>query len=81
MPLNRYGEILRAHAFAVVGHANECGAALFDRDGNFRRTGVQGIFYELLNYRGRTLYHLASGNAAGHFIRKNMNFHAGRTLL
>jgi hypothetical protein len=81
MPLHREGEIFRAHTFAIISDTNKHCATLFDRDGYFSGTSVQGIFYQLLDYRRRTLDNLSRGDAAGHFIRENVNFHCRKTLL
>jgi hypothetical protein len=78
MPLNGESEIFWPHTFAIVGDTNEHRTALFDRYGYFRGTSVQGIFYKLFYYRRRTLDDLPRGDAVGHFIRENMNFHDGK---
>src|SRR5262245_35975378 len=77
MPLNGEREIFWPHTFAIVNDTNEHRAALFDRDGYFRGNSIQGVFYKLLHYRRRSFDDLPRGDAVGHFIRKNMNFHGG----
>ena len=56
-------EILGAHAAAVVDDADEPPPALLDGDVDARRAGVERVLDELLHGGGRTLDHLAGGDA------------------
>ena len=58
--------VLPDHAAAVVGDAQEGHAAVLDLDGDHPRTGVNGIFNELLGHGGRALHDLAGGNQIRH---------------
>ena len=51
------------HAAAVVDDANEAPAAVFDRDVDARRAGVERVLDELLDGGRRPLDHLARGDA------------------
>ena len=51
--------VLPAHAAAVVADPEEGHAAVLDLDGDGLRTGVYGIFHQLLHHRGGPLHDLA----------------------
>jgi hypothetical protein len=61
--LDREGEVLRAHAAAVVDDADELAPARLDPHLDGARAGVDGVLDELLHGRGRPLDDLAGGDA------------------
>ena len=65
--------VLRRHAAAVVGHADGDHAAVLDRYGDVFCPRVHGVFQQLLDHGGRTLYHLAGGDQIRHMGGKLMN--------
>ncbi len=77
--LHRKGEVFRRHTAAVVGHADECAAALFDPDGNLGRARIERILDQLLDHRRRPFDNFARGDTARHFIGQDLNLQSGRT--
>ena len=62
------------HAAAVIGHAQKAHAAVLQFYGNIFRSGVHGVFYQLLGGAGRTLHDLTGGDQVGNVGRKLLNF-------
>ncbi|MPM89774.1 hypothetical protein SDC9_136886 [bioreactor metagenome] len=69
--------ILRSDAAAVVGNADERHAAVLQLHRHSGGAGVGGVFKQLLNHRGRALYHLAGGDEVGHMGVQGKNFWHG----
>ena len=63
MALDCKRQIIRAHARAIIGHADQATAAFFNHDFDARCTGINRILDDLFDRRRRTLHHLASGDA------------------
>ena len=63
--LERQPRIVRAHPLAVVFDAHQALAAHFDVDLNAPRAGVDGVFDELFDDRGRPLDDFAGGDLIG----------------
>src|SRR5690606_29109906 len=61
--LDAHGEIVRIHALAVVGNADEGEPAARGGDVEPRRAGVERVPDQLLDHAGRALDHLAGGDA------------------
>ena len=71
----RNGKFLRAHANAVVAHANEADAAALDVDVDAVRVRIQGVFDEFLDDRGGTLDHFPGSNLIDEFVGENPDRH------
>ena len=56
-------ESARAHALAVVGHANKSPPAAVGEDIDAARPGIERVFDQFLDHAGRSLDHLARGDA------------------
>lgn len=65
--------VVRGHAAAVVGDAHQARAARFDFHRDAGGAGVDGVFQELLDHRGRTLHDFAGGNQVCHLRRQGLN--------
>ena len=63
--LERQARILRAHAVAVVFDPDETLAAQLDVHLDAPRAGIDRVFDELFDDRGRPLDHLAGRNLVG----------------
>ena len=57
--------IVLAHAVTVIGHLDESFAALLYLDKDFVSTGVEGIFYQLLDDRRGSLNDFTGGDLVG----------------
>ncbi len=73
MPLETEPRIVWLHPDAVVFDADELLAAVLDRHRHARRAGVDGVFDQLLDDRGRTLDDLTSGNLVGKVVGQPLN--------
>ena len=60
------------HALAVVDYLNKGAAGILQYDLNRSGTGIDRILDQLLDDRGRPLYHLARGYLIGHGIGQQM---------
>ena len=65
--------VLRRHAGAVVGDADEIAPAGAELQHDGTRSGVHRVFQQLLDRRGGTLDDLARGDEVGNVRRKDMN--------
>src|ERR1035441_3097348 len=54
--------IVAQHAAAIVHDADQPAAAGFHFHAHFHRAGVEGVFEQLLDYRGGTLHHFSGGD-------------------
>ena len=63
MPLDRERELLARHADAVIDHREEAAPAFLQDDGDAMGAGVDRVLDQLLDRAGRTLDHLARGDA------------------
>ena len=57
------------HATAVVIHSDQAHSALRDRDTDAGGLGVEGIFNQLLDDRGRAFDNLSSGDLIDEIVR------------
>ena len=73
MALDRQPGILRAHAFAVVLDPNEPLAPHFHGNGEVSRAGIDRVFDEFLDHRGRALDDFARGDLIGEIARENVD--------
>ena len=64
--LERQRQLLRRHAAAVVGDLDQRLAAGLQRHLDPAGAGVDRVLDQLLDHRGRSLDHLAGGDAVGH---------------
>ena len=60
--------VLGRHAAAIIGNPQIGDPAVLDLYGNLGRTGVNGVFHQLLGDRGRPLHHLARRNQVGQMV-------------
>ena len=65
--------VVASHTTAVVGNLNKLPTACLDLDADACRSGIEGIFQKLLNYRSWTLHHLAGGDLVGDVLRKDVD--------
>ena len=63
MAVHRQRKVAMAHAAAVVGDADPASAAAVGEDVDPAGAGVDGVFDQFLDHAGRTLDHLAGGDA------------------
>ena len=75
VPADGERQILRAHAAAIVRHAQQGLAATGRGDLDPRRAGVDGVLDQLLGGAGRTLDHLAGGDLIDHGFGKLADLH------
>ncbi len=68
MPLKGQAGVVRAHPAPVVYHLNQELTAAFDDDIDLVGLRVQGVFHQLLDHRGRTVYHLAGRDLVGNML-------------
>src|SRR5690606_123282 len=73
MPRQRQRQFLLRNAAAVVGDAQEAHAAFFQMDVDTGGTGIETVFEDLLEHRGRAFNHLACGNLADEEVRQRAN--------
>lgn len=66
MPLESQARVGLRHALAVVYHLYGGAPGINHQHMNVVSSGVYGILNQLLNYRSRTLYHLASRYLVGY---------------
>ena len=63
-------KIVGVHADAVVGDGNQLATAVFDRNGDFRRTGIDAVLHEFLDHAGGAFDNLASRDHVYHVLVK-----------
>ena len=68
-------QFVRGHALAVVGNGNERLTAVPDHHVDTPRPGVDGVFHQFLDHRGRALDHLAGGDAVDDGFRQAADGH------
>ncbi len=69
------------HAMAVVGHLDQGAAPVFDIDEDPVAAGVQSVFHQLLDHRGRPLDHLAGGDLVGQDVGQDANAGHGESFV
>ncbi len=69
------------HAAAIVDDLNQRAPRILDDYGDFRGSGVDGVFHQLLDHRGRALDNLARRNLVGHGVREELDDVAHRRVL
>ena len=77
MTLQRQRHFIGGDAMTVIGNFNHAPTGFFDGDGDRFRTGIEGIFDQLLNHRCGSFDHFAGGDLGGKFGRENLNGHEG----
>ena len=65
------GDVFRFDAGAVVADLDQLDAPRLDGNGDLGRTGVDGIFHQLFDHRGRTLHHFARSDQLGGMLIQN----------
>ena len=65
------GDVFRFDAGAVVADLDQLDASRLDGNGDLGRTGVDGIFHQLFDHRGRTLHHFARSDQLGGMLIQN----------
>ena len=70
MPLESHACIRFGHTFPVIGHLDQCTTGILDIHLNMSGSGINRIFHQFLNDRGRTLDHLACRYLIGDTVRK-----------
>ena len=68
VPLEAEPCILERHSLAVVDNLYQSPAGILDDELDVGGTGIDGVFQEFLDDRGRALHHLTGGNLVGHGI-------------
>lgn len=58
----------------IIGHTDQALAAILDRNLNSARPGIQRVFNEFLDRRGRTLHHFARRNPVNGRLIELPNF-------
>ena len=79
MPLQRQQGVLRPHPTPVVEDPDQGTSTPLHRDFDFFRTGIQGIFHQLLDHRGRPFHHLSGGYPIRHHFRQQADLLAHRS--
>ena len=69
MPEQAQGRFFRPHAAAVIGHPDLAAAAFGNLDADGAGAGIQGVFHQLFDHRGRAGDDFTGGDLAGHFGR------------
>ena len=75
------GKLLRRDAAPVVRHPDKGHAPPLNLHHHRRRTGVHGVFHQLLDHTCRTLHHLTGGNQVRHMGRELFDMGHGLNLL
>jgi len=65
--------VVAQHAAAIVGDADEAPAAGFHLHADLGGAGVQAIFEQLLDHRGRPLDHFSGGDFIGDLVGEDAN--------
>jgi hypothetical protein len=73
MPAHAQLGVFRVHACPVVRDAHQERAALRDVHGDRLRSRVDGVFDQLLDYAGRALDHLTSGDLVGQGVVEHVD--------
>jgi len=68
-------QLVRRHPDAVVGDADERGAAIAQVDRDRQRSGVQRVLDQLLHRGSRTLHDLAGGDLVDEVVRESTDFY------
>jgi len=58
-------QVLGRHAVPVILDQHAADAALLQLHADLAGAGVEGVLHQLLHHGGRTLHHLAGGDAVG----------------
>ncbi len=73
MTRQRQRQILPGDTGTVIPHTDQFCAALLDVDFNARGAGIQRVFQQLLDHRGRPLNDFSGGNLVGEQRGKTLN--------
>jgi hypothetical protein len=73
MMLESQASVLRTHSYAVIAHDNQALSSFLRLDHDASGLRVQGIFQQLLHYRGRALHNLAGCDLVGQNVGKKAN--------
>ena len=76
MALQRHPRILAVHPGAVVAHANERLAPVFQLHAHRMGAGIEGVLDELLDDRRGPLDHFARGDLVGDISREHLDARA-----
>ena len=68
VPLEAEPRILERHSLAVVDNLYQSPAGILDDELDVGGTGIDSVFQEFLDDRGRALHHLTGGYLVGHGI-------------
>ena len=79
MAQEREVDLFRGHADPVVGHPDELAARVLQLHGDGARPGVDRVFHQLLDHRGRPLHDLARGDLVHEVIRQPVDPAHGRS--
>ena len=80
VPLERHESVLAIHARTIIGHSKQTGPRPAHFDLKRARPGIEAVFHQLLDHRGRTLDHFASRDLAGHDLGQHAYFTHGAPL-
>ena len=68
MALESQAGIRLRHSLTIIYHLNRGTSSIHHHDLNVHRSGINGILNQLLDNRGRALYHLTCRNLIGYRI-------------
>jgi hypothetical protein len=77
MALDRKREVRRHHAVAVVAHPDDAAAAAVGEHLDALGAGIERVLDQLFHHAGRTLHHLAGGDAVDHGFGELADGHGG----
>lgn len=66
--------VVGTHTYAVVAHLDHVFAAIIHRHRDLRGAGVDSIFHQFLDHRGRPFDDLAGGNLVAHIVGQNVDY-------
>ena len=78
MPGESKSRVFRSHAAAVVGDPDIGHPAAADLADNVLRSGIKGVFQQLLDYGRRALHHLTGGNQIRHMGGEYVDYRHNR---
>jgi hypothetical protein len=73
MPAQCQRQVVGRDAAAVVGDADQAHAAFFELHVDLRGAGVEAVFQQFLEHRGRALHHLAGRDLADQQVRQRLD--------
>ena len=75
MAFNRQRQFVRPYPAAVINHQDSRQSASVRLDLDSARTGIDGVFHQLLDGTGRSLDHFAGGDAVDDLTRQTADGH------